>query len=68
MICYADMTFCRWYHSCVRHSLDIPCPRALTETVKITADRVGLPICQFIDKPECFSPNGESAENLVKTE
>jgi hypothetical protein len=66
-MCYADMTFCRWHNGCIRHSLDNPCPRALTVTVEVAAEKLGLPICQFIEPPECFnkpfSTNGESAEN-----
>ncbi len=50
MICYLDMTFCSFYQECEKYD----CPRALTPEVKKRAEKIGLPICQFIEKPDCF--------------
>jgi hypothetical protein len=51
MICYRDMTFCRFYKECLTGK---ECGRALTKEVETKASKIGLPICQFIDKPECY--------------
>jgi len=49
MICYKDMTFCSYYKECE----GIDCIRALTPQVKKDAKRIGFPICQFLEKPDC---------------
>ena len=54
MISYRDKTYCPFYLECA----EVGCDRALTETVKVLARNYGLPICQFMDKPECYK--GES--------
>ena len=51
MICYKDMTFCAFYWRCEEGD---DCPRALTKEVTLKADGIGLPICQFMERPECF--------------
>ena len=50
MICYKDMTFCSFYEDCD----DKDCSRALTQEVRDKADKLGLPICQFMEKPDCW--------------
>jgi len=49
MICYRDMTFCSFL-SCT----DKKCTRRLTKKVKDDSIKFGLPVCQFMDKPDCF--------------
>lgn len=55
MICYRDMTFCKFYRDC---KLKNKCGRALTERVERQAEKNGLPVCQFCDKPECWKEEG----------
>ena len=45
------MTFCGFYKKCFSGEV---CHRSLTKDVKARAANFGLPICQFIEKPECF--------------
>ena len=45
------MTFCTHYESC---SDGLTCERALTPAVLYKAKHVGLPISQFVEKPECY--------------
>lgn len=52
MIAYRDMTFCKYYETCLFGST---CPRALTEDVEHAADKAGLDICQFSEQPECYT-------------
>lgn len=56
MICYADRTFCSFWKRCQRGN---SCNRALTDIVKDRASAAGLPIAQFIEKPECFKGKGK---------
>lgn len=49
MICYRDRTFCPFLEC-----IELDCPVRLTEDVKNSADRIGLLISQYIDKPDCF--------------
>ena len=59
MICYRDMTFCKFYDKC---KFGDTCHRALTDKVfkearKWAKDAFNMdtaPICQFINKPECY--------------
>ena len=51
MICYKDKTFCGFWMQCQDYIL---CGRALTQAVEERANKAGLPICQFTDKPDCF--------------
>lgn len=51
MICYADRTYCPFWNDCKRGS---DCRRALTEAVKDRANKSGLPICVYVDKPQCI--------------
>ena len=51
MICYKDITFCSFWKECKDGKT---CWRALTEKVWDAAEKEGLPICQFLDKPDCF--------------
>ena len=50
MICYKDMTFCPFHKDCETGKV---CDRALTDKVQADADAFGLPIAQFIERPEC---------------
>ena len=51
MLCYKDKTFCPFYGDC-KHGHD--CERAETPEVIVRADKIGLPICSFADKPSCW--------------
>ena len=51
MLCYRDRTFCPFYTDC-KHGHD--CTRAEKPAVIKDADRVGLPISSWLDKPSCF--------------
>ena len=51
MTCFRDRTYCPYYHECQHGYFGT---RALTKDVRINAERVNLPICQFTEKPECF--------------
>jgi len=53
MVEYKDMTFCSFWKDCEDGKT---CMRALTPAVKKDAIRVGLPICQFVEKPDCHKP------------
>lgn len=50
MFCYRDMTFCP-YSDCKKFD---SCFRALTEKVLTTAKNADIPICQFVEQPNCF--------------
>ena len=52
MRCYRDRTYCAYFPDCAQ---GVDCPRALTDEVKDAAEREGLPICQYAERPECFS-------------
>ena len=51
MLCYRDMTFCPYWKKCAGGK---GCFRALTKEVKAKSILIGLPICQFADKPDCY--------------
>ena len=55
MICYRDMTFCKYWKNCKKGK---GCVRALTKKVYKSAKawwgKDNPPIYQFADKPECF--------------
>lgn len=57
MISYRDMTFCSFHEECDKGD---NCFRALNEEVVDNAKNAGLLICQFMDKPECFTTKEES--------
>ena len=44
------MTFCNFYETCSAHN----CFRALTPRVKESAEKLGLLVSMFVDKPECY--------------
>ncbi|MCK5219830.1 hypothetical protein KAR10_09910 [bacterium] len=48
---YNDMTFCGFWKECGSYEV---CSRALTEEVVQAAVKADIPICQFLDKPDCF--------------
>jgi hypothetical protein len=49
---YRDMTFCDYYKNCLT---GLECHRALTKKTKLKALITGFPICQFVEKPQCFA-------------
>lgn len=55
MMCYRDRTFCSFNKEC---SAGDKCEIALTDKVKSDAEKwwgkPDAPICEFVDKPECF--------------
>lgn len=51
MIVYRDMCFCPFWGNC-KEGKD--CLRALTDKEKERAKKIGLPVEQFAEKPECF--------------
>lgn len=56
MICYRDMTFCKYNDKCVHGDV---CRRALTDTVKADAEKWwgqagGAPIAVYTEKPDCY--------------
>lgn len=51
MFCYRDKTFCVYYKECINGQI---CDRALTEIVIDKAEKAGMPVCQFVKKPDCF--------------
>lgn len=53
MICYRDMTFCPFFGDCKKADV---CSRPLTADVVISAQRFGVPISQFAEKPQCHEP------------
>ena len=50
MLCYRDMTFCKFYMDCTGAKL---CGRKLTTAVRQSAVSFGLPIMEYSDKPHC---------------
>lgn len=55
-ICFKDSCFCTFYEKCKKGK---ECDRALTPKVLEDAEKwmKNAPICQFVDKPECFEEN-----------
>lgn len=49
MICYRDRTYCPYYSKC-----NNPCDRAMTPEIVMDANMMGLPVCFFSEKQECF--------------
>lgn len=58
MMCYRDMTFCRYYNTCVEGD---NCERAMTQEVIDDADRHNMLISEFAEKPECYSESTSDA-------
>lgn len=58
MLCYRDQIFCSFFKGCI---LESRCIMALTFEIFEDAARVGLPINQYVTKPDCFIP-----KNLLK--
>ena len=52
MMCYRDRTYCGYWRECANGRI---CAAALTSEVMDMAEREGLPICQYAERPECFS-------------
>jgi len=51
VLSYRDTTFCSFHDTCKDGE---GCTRALTDEVKAGADKIGLPICQWAEKPKCY--------------
>lgn len=51
MMCYRDRTYCAYFPDCAQGG---DCPLALTDEVMDMAEREGLPICQYAERPECW--------------
>ena len=55
MLCYHDKTWCSFYKECGQWD---GCSIALTDEIKEDASKCwngkGLPIMEFVSKPECF--------------
>lgn len=51
MICFNDKTYCSYYVTCED---GMSCARALTREVETAAEKMGIPICKFVGKPDCF--------------
>ena len=62
MICYRDMTFCQFHETCERGEV---CMRALTSDTLKSATTERLPICQYVDKPNCFVSKEQSNTNAT---
>ena len=59
MICYKDMTFCPFYEGCIDRT---KCGRAETPEIIEGAQKMGLPISVFAEKPECYKHRIEIKE------
>jgi hypothetical protein len=64
MVSFRDTTFCS-YDTCVEFP---KCSRALTKEVRDKATTIRLPICQFAEKPECFTDLSRSVRKRIKTQ
>ena len=55
MMCYRDMTFCKFFTECKEGE---GCPRALTMDVISGAEKwfggKVASICEYVNKPDCF--------------
>ena len=60
MITYKDMTFCP-FTDCTKD-----CFRKLNETIWEKARAIGLPISQFVEKPDCFEVEDVKIKRLPK--
>ncbi len=56
MLCYRDMTFCTFDVLCVNAT---ECPRPLTAQIRAEAERFGLGVCLFLERPDCFTQREE---------
>ena len=52
MICYKDMTFCK--ESKCKKFGEGKCFRSLTPKVMKNAEKIGLGISMFAERPDCF--------------
>jgi hypothetical protein len=61
MMCYKDMTFCRFYKDCAKAD---DCPRAYTDEVQAAAELwwggEDAPVAFYMGKPSCHTPREES--------
>jgi len=53
MLCYKDMTFCPHWETC-QVCVNDSCGRELTHKVWEEAEKIGLEVCRFMDKPSCY--------------
>jgi len=59
MLCYRDMTWCPFYADCRECER---CNRALTDSIRRKAARAELNLCQFVEKPGCWTEQGEATD------
>ena len=62
MICYKDMTFCR-FDSCKNFGDN--CHRSLTKEIIAAAEKHGLPTSQYMDKPDCYESKQTTTGKLA---
>ena len=60
MLCYRDMTFCKYDKQCLSGK---DCHRALTEEVMKGAEAHGLGVMVFAEHPWCFEAKKEVMED-----
>ena len=58
MLCFRDRTFCPFWGECAKGDT---CDRACTPAVEKKAAEHGLPVCVFIDRPDCFMEDVDDA-------
>ena len=54
--CYKDITFCGFSPNCADAA---GCHRALTPDVQAAATLASMPLCLFMEEPECFKQKEE---------
>jgi len=54
MICYKDKTYCRFEDCKNFGDKKGDCDRSLTKEVEKEAEKFGLLICSFAERPDCF--------------
>jgi hypothetical protein len=68
MLCYRDITFCKYYSRCVSGDR---CPRALTPEVLAAAatwwGSFDSPVCTFATHPDCFNHHEKDDDQPSKT-
>lgn len=60
MLCYKDMTFCKFYKSCISGK---DCFRAYTSHVVDAAERFEMPVSLYTVHPPCYNKIKEDEED-----
>jgi hypothetical protein len=63
MVVYRDMTFCSFHEHCKDGKT---CQRAMTDEVMKKANEIGLPICRFTNKPDCFVEKLQNSKETLE--